>query len=219
MADKQQLLRRRQIIANTSEPGLLYKWDFTKSLNDSVRGLGAIDNSQSTALIRDSSGLHFNAISQEIVLPWVYTKNRAFEVDTSSFIFSGVSNYHIRFIMFGINSGSDVINNTTTNCGFIFNKSNQRWELWWTNWFDSFSDWAAAGSRTAIVGTVRIELDNDWHIKIYVNGNYIGQCTSKAFTYGNETRCLRIGNADANTAGGQFYTATVTGARVYSLTS
>ena len=213
---------RRQILGfkpQTPVTGLLYSWDFTKSLVDSVQNLEAVDNSQGTVLTRDSEGLHFTVGRQELVLPWVYGANRAYEVDVASFVYGGGSNAHIRFICFGVANGTDDITKINSNTGLIYrkNSNNSQWAGWWSSWDMFLSSWPDYKDRNAISGkTVRVELDSDYKMSVYIDGVFYGK-SSIAF-HRNETtgRCVRIGNANSD-SGNTFYTALITGARVYDI--
>ena len=214
---------RRQILGfkpQTPVTGLLYSWDFTNSLVDSVQNLEAVDNSQGgTALTRDSEGLHFTVARQELVLPWVYGANRAYEVDVASFVYDGASSRHTRFISFGPSNGSDYVNNVNSNTGFIYrnNSSNSQWAGWWSSWDQFLSSWSDYKDRNAISGkTTRVELDSDYKMSVYIDGVFYGKSSIAFHRTENTGRCVRIGNS-ASDSGNTFYTALITGARVYDI--
>jgi hypothetical protein len=82
------------------EPGpLLYSWDFTKSLTDSVKNqeatpyvapIGASSmtaKSDSCGMVptQDSDGIHFNGAGQVVYLGSVFGFNRTYEIDVANF--------------------------------------------------------------------------------------------------------------------------------------
>lgn len=199
---------------------LLYNWDFTQSLTDTIQGLTAIDNSSSsTPVARDSSGLHFTTYSQEISLPYTYGANRAYEMDISYFNYGGISSRHLRVLGFGVNSGNDSPTATNSNTGFIQRSysGNRPWSFWWGSWdsatFANYTDDNWLNGKT-----VRVELDAQYYPSLYVDGVYIGKSTVQMYRASDTTvRSVRIGNAGNSSAGGNFYTADVTGFRIYDI--
>ena len=85
----------------TANPGLLYKWDLTNSLTDTVSSqVITLESASGVATAtRDSTGLHFNAATQIAYLGEIDPVGKTVEIDVSSFSFAGDSTKHVRFLM------------------------------------------------------------------------------------------------------------------------
>lgn len=204
---------------------LLYNWDFTESLTDTVEGVTAVlgANSGVTPLERTSAGVSFTAPTQRIAFPTSIAMDmsgKTLEVDVSNFDFKGSLDYHIRFILLNEN-----INGSNAGWGPIIYKKNTGWAEygtksattanggWSPNWNDNLGINAFNGK------TVKLVFGLDGHTtSLYLNNELVGTLTT---IYHSNTRHRRllIGGVNANggteAEGNQCYDMTITGVRIY----
>ena len=206
------------VVINASS--LLYSWDFTTSLVDSVSGKTA-ELRASTGVAnptRDSQGVHFNAAGQALLLfdtdkPLTDFKNKTIQIDVASFIPQSENNgFHCRFLM--------VWRPTFYwDCGMVFRQAaspNLGWNIYGSGGrWGSASAWGPLTDRAAISGhTVSLYLDNNLVPTLYIDSVLKG---TQTIGFDNTYSGLTVGNINPNPAaqGGTFYDALVTGCRIY----
>lgn len=140
---------------NTDE-NLLYSWDFTKSLTDSLSGEVATLNGSAT---QDSGGVHLTALTDYIGLGGLVTAvNRAYELDMGGMERSG--NQHARLLA------------QDGTAGFMYRNSG-----YWTWW--SGQGWCESTGLTGFADiankTIRIEVDASGYHTLYVDGSQIAK--------------------------------------------
>lgn len=207
------------VVSNTS--GIIYEWDFTKSLVDlrqyKEATLGVGEEGNGTFPTMDSTGLHFtgpaqycNLFNSDYVLNTQFF-GKTIEVDVSNFT-PQETNANIRVITFAdpeyiYGDGS----NTNYPDGFVFRK-----EYGWS--FYNGSSWASnifSGMNTAsyISGkTLGLFINSSGSATLYVNGVSKGTADN---TITHTLYGIRLGNHNKQ-SGANFYNATITGARIYS---
>ena len=173
---------------------LLYNWDFTNSLTDSVSGQTAT----LSGATQDSDGLHIASASDYTLLGDIIGSgnNRTLEVEFGTVEDSGFTG-HGRMITMG---------NSETNFdrGFIYH-STGAWAYYNGTWQDSEET-----SKTAISGkTLKMAYKSDNTCSVYLDGTLILESvSSKILTY----KYIAIGAA-ANA----FYNATIKSVKVYEV--
>ena len=184
---------------------LLYDWDFTAGLTDSVRGASAVIGNAS-AVSQNETGLVFTAAGGYVTLDRpLYARNRTYEIDVASFVFGGSSSYHIRLLMQTKNKAT----------GAIWKKSGAGY---------SFYDgsWDAAGFQSdkydltdpnVISGhTLKFHVNDGGFLTMFIDGENCGTTTT---AWREAWSQLDIGSNDTKSAGSQLYNAVITGFRVY----
>ena len=140
---------------NTNK-NLLYSWDFTKSLTDSLSGEIATLNGSAT---QDSDGVHLTALTDYIGLGGLVTAvNRAYELNIGDMERSG--NQHGRLLA------------QDGTAGFMYRNSG-----YWTWW--SGQGWCESTGLTGFADiankTIRIEVDASGYHTLYVDGSQIAK--------------------------------------------
>lgn len=147
------LLRRRTMVKKTSAPpvpGLLYKWDFTKSITDEIQHLTATGTFETT-----SEGVYLSTVNSYVMFSDLFASNHSYQFDITANSVPSRGNSHGRFIMI------------TTERGFIY-RSTGYWSFWAGNW-DAHD--TSKTNINAIVGktvTLYVDANNYWHI--YIDG-------------------------------------------------
>lgn len=190
----------------TANPNpLLHSWDFTQSLDDSVGGVTAVLSTAS--LVRDSTGLHFNAVSQACDLGLVMEADTTMEVDFAEFdMINGhnTSTNHTRMFMVGSNpDGSNGILIRSRNGITVYK------DAWWSSYYSipAADMWTFFANKT-----VSIYIDSDGYATLKVDGVSYGKA-GKAFA---TSKHWFLGNNSTGGAGANFYDCTITGVRIYS---
>lgn len=181
-----------------TDKNLLYSWDFTKSLTDSLSGEVATLNGSAT---QESDGVHLTALTDYIGLGGLVTAvNRAYELDMGNMERSG--NQHGRLL----------IHDSTA--GFMYRNSG-----YWTWW--SAPGWCDSTGLTAFDDiankTIRIEVDASGYQTLYVDGNQVATSSlavgGSASNKGYEGYAITIGSSVGNSAA----ISTIKAFRVYNL--
>lgn len=113
------MMRRRAMMAQTASAppvtNLLYNWDFTQSLTDTIGGVTA--TMYSTAMEWDENGAYIEDEQRYLRLPGVYNVGRTYWVAFSDFNArkGGTIGKHGRVIM-----ASDGANTSNNGCGFVY---------------------------------------------------------------------------------------------------
>lgn len=186
---------------------LLYNWDFTQSLMDSVGGTFAtLSHYNQTDPTRDSNGLSFTESGQCCDLGAIFAVNRIFEIDFAGCSLPTSTGNHVRSFMVG---------NTdeTTNGVVLFRDT--RWTVYNNAWWSGSYSVPSDSLYTYFANkTVKLAVDADGYIEMFVDDVSLGKSGGTGFT-GNNLH-LYLGNKDSAGAGGNFYNVTITGVRVYN---
>lgn len=192
---------------------LLYAWDLTRSLVDTV------DNTEATLIntvtagnlpTRDSSGLHFTEagqVAQFVTLDEIASK--VIEMDVASMDFKGNTSKHIRFL-----------NNNSGNAAhsLLIRKSSDKWTAYENGWQipTAVSGQTIPSDPNAFSGhTVSCEISSSRSMTVYVDGTPIYTIPT-VYNFG---RSISIGGAPTGTQndGQQIFDCTITGLRIYSI--
>lgn len=195
---------------------MLYNWDFTQSLTDSVSGAVA-----ETTATRNSNGLTFESVNKYLDLGAVYSRDRTYEIDIS---YIGepdsASAAYRRIFAFGEN-GTNTSSNTTA---LVVAMNTYRPGWYWylgTSW-----DSAAIGSAVSTVDTYNY-FDGKT-MKIYIDSSGYGHVYAKTIGSDDSTY-VEVGVSHApldnySTANAHVYaggesdrlaSARITGYRIY----
>jgi len=110
--------------------GLLFKWDFTKGLTDSVMGLAATLHGNAT---QDGEGIHLNSASDYVLLDTsnsIFSSGRTVEFEMGTVNPNLGSNHGRLFMMPG---DSNQITSGSSGTGLIF-KNNDKWNTYFGSW-------------------------------------------------------------------------------------
>ena len=186
----------------------LYKWDFTKSSVD------IIDNNSAelqNGVIRTSTGLNFNNISQAVRLPHAYEADRAIEIDVTEFDIQSGDDRHVRFVM---------TSDTASTSGVLiwrYNGNPSGWSAYQSGGVGWSNNYNGLTQKNAFANcTIRIEIDNSGISTLYKDGVLIGSSTIHMDTTATD---IWIGNIHSTEAGANLYNVTITGIRIYDLSS
>ena len=189
------------------------KWDFTKSLYDSVGGLEMVlSNSTggSSLPTRDANGLHFTA-AEQLAICSAYsggtTDGRTYEIDISSATFAGDSSKHKRLLLNG-------------DRGLMIYRNNGALQVYSGAW----KTYTAEAGKTIPTTTdelsgktVSVTLQSDKTFRLDIDGETYGTIpTWTAANYGmNSIGFGGISGQNAS-AGNQIHNMTITGFRIYT---
>ena len=189
------------------------KWDFTKSLIDSIGGLEMVLRNSvggDSLPTRDATGLHFTA-GEQLARCITYSSNfadgRTYEFDVASAEFAGDSSKHKR--LFAVSDGDFVL--IYRNAGSL-----QIYRGGWMT-FTAESGKTIPTTLDALSGkTVGIKLGTDKTAYLYINGELIGTKPNWTAT-GYTMRMIGFGGKNGETAsqGNQIHNMTITGLRIY----
>lgn len=214
----------------TNSTGLLYEWDFTKSLTDFRQyktavlqgGEPQLDQSTDDPPVRDSSGVIFDGYRQNIELfdvDYVVNTNlfgKTIQVDVSSFNYALQDDYNNRFILFAQAAGTtDYPDYKAFDSGLVFRRgSGNGWSFYnGTEWKSAI--YTGMSARSDISGkTVGLYLSSTGAGKLYINGSSKGvsnNALNVSTKYG-----LRIGGANTGANNSMFYDAVIAGVRIYN---
>lgn len=184
----------------TGNGDLLYNWDFTKSLVDTVSG-NTVTLCDS-GITQDANGLSISAANGYATISNAFGNglNRTIEIDIASV--DRQSTAHGRFV---------AVRPTTSggfDSGFIYRNSG-KWAVYCGGWFDStVTDPTALNGKTITIKIFGAGTSADQAtFAVYLNGELLAEST--AFVYTNTDLCI------GSPAGSSLYNCTVTGMRVY----
>lgn len=199
----------------TNSTGILYEWDFTKGATDlrQNKGVRFLGHSASLPYV-DNSGLHFDAYGEGVVLfdgaemAVNDLANKTIQIDVASFV-PGNTSYHTRLLMMRPS------NLAVWNSGVVYrtNSDANGWNVYagdngWGTRFTGMSN------RNVISGhTVGVYINSNKQVKLYLDTSAKG---TQTVALANNLIGLMLGNHEAITNGATFFTALVTGVRVYS---
>lgn len=193
----------------------LYKWDFTKSLEDEIEGQIATLN----GVIRNNNGLNYTAIGGAY-LGVIDMIGKTIEVDIESFEFKGSYSNHINFIMNG-----DLNGYATGALIFRYNST-----IGWASYgyllpITAGSDskgWSAPYNsnldRNSFNGkTIKLVYEDEHTRSLYVDDELQG--TVNSIYYDRDSERLAIGaraSLDNLNQADQCYNMTIKGIRIYN---
>lgn len=195
---------------------LLYNWDFTKSLTDTVSGLTATAEVTTKAdgcgevPVQDASGVHFIGVGQALGFGNIFALNRTYEIDIGEMDCQGVTNGNVRFFTLWQGPGSASVS------GFLYRHTHNYWAVYSSGWAENPF---GITDRNAFAGkTVTLKIDSNGNTELLIDGVSMGVCTQR-FTAGWAVLQLGStaidGNSTAADMGGNLYRCTVTGFRIY----
>ena len=230
------------VIVSTNDTGILYEWDFTKSLTDERQNVTAIlktgeadevpgKSEGTTPPVRGDTGVIFNDAQQVLRL-------LDSDVDTSALLFGKTiqvdvaefnwayqeytysESTHMRFMVFGDPVGAEGL--MTYSTGFGFRKDTSSNNIYWRFLFESretgnnqtmFDDSLIMSGRNAISGhTIGMYINRNGIGKIYIDGVKQGSAVT---ALPNDLVGFQIGSGARPKYGGSFYNARITGVRIY----
>lgn len=199
----------------SSDRVLLYSWDLTDSLTDTVSGkVATVNNATITA-----DGLSFASTTSALLLSDVYGYNRRYEIDIASTNASMSSNGGTKGSVYGFGNGQIFkLGNETLSAAAT---SSIVWQFGWRGANDAFYTYVNGGWKTNYSSyidspnyfsgkTLWIESDSEGHITFGADDVSIGVDTSYTHTTGNN---LLIGQATGN--GQAFKNMVISAIRVY----
>ena len=218
-----------------TQSALLYNWDFTQSLTDTVQGVEATlhtgedweipGKSEGTTLpVRSSAGVTFDNAQQLVrllstdVITSQYLSNKTVQIDVASFSsqYTPARQYGMRFLMVA-SQDSNGYNVFDLGCTYNApqNSGSFGWRAYSRYGYDGRVDSTIFDSDiNAINGhTVGIYFASDGKIKMYIDG--VSKGTSAVPLDDVAYRGLQIGAGGRPSYGGCFYNAVITGARIY----
>lgn len=176
----------------------IYNWDFSTSLID-TRSSAEATLSGAT---QDSNGINFTAVSQYVDLGAIYARNRTFEIDITTWSMQGSTSYNNRLLMVGTAAN--------TSNGLLVFKHGDGWSAYVGSW--SSGIFGTLTDRNAFANsTLKITIDSDGVISLYVNGTLAGSASVAAPPSAQHLYLGTSGTANL----GSIYNSTITGFRVY----
>lgn len=195
----------------TASP-ILYSWDFTSSLTDTVGNLTATTNGT-----QDSSGISFTTSNKYIEFPGVFAKNRTYQIDIGSMSLALASNSrYARLWMVDVDSYT-----ASGGSGYVISTLYKNGDLFYINgaWESNVIVSSSVDSQGAYYSgkTVAFYVDSSGYVKVYVDGSYVG--ISSTVMPNSDGANVYIGssqkpNSTENTD--NLHTSVFTGFRVYN---
>lgn len=176
---------------------ILYSWDLTKSLTDSISGKVATTNGT-----RNSNGLSFEPVNTHIDFGTVYSRNRTYEIDIDHIgLPSSESRAYRRIFCFGENG----TNTSANTAGLPVAMSDYRPGWWW--YLGNQWDTAAMGELVSTVDsydffdgkTMKIYIDSTGYAHVWAK--LINQPSSSYVKIGDSHSALN----DYNTSNAHVY--------------
>ena len=226
------------VVANPS--GILYEWDFTKSLTDERQNYTAIlktgeadevpgKSAGTTPPVRGNTGVVFDKQQQVLRLldsnidssALVFGKTIQVDVAEYSYAYdTSSSTAQSRFIMFGDPVGNNGSMVYALGLAMVKNSTytSYGWRFLWTNREPGrsntlYDNVALLTGMNAINGhTIGIYINTNGTVKLYVDGVYKNTTN---FVMPNDLKGLQIGAGGRPQYGGSFYNARITGTRIY----
>lgn len=182
---------------------MLYNWDFTQSLTDTVQGQTAVLGHKIGAdPVRDEFGIHITTSTGYVNLGNVYAPGVTVEMDLGEM--NNKQTNHARVLMVG----TEANNGLTT--GFIYRNTG----VW--SWYAN-GNWCTNTSVTNANifsnKTLKAVFDNTGYMTVYADGTLIGT-SSKAFT-ASAGSLMQIGAFSGTGTYACFYDMTVKALRIY----
>lgn len=204
---------------------LLYNWDFTKSLVDSIQGKQAVLSNNAT---RTSEGIVLAAKNQRFSLPDINLIGKRIEIDVAKFDFKGdINNNHIRFICVGgpglsyLGLGPLIYKYTTPSgwsmYGFRTNYTSSSDSYWTVQPWNTNLSGTSSEVLNAFNGkTVKMDFPNKRKSVLYLDNELQG--VNEYMYPNNDCSTVYIGGMDNSSYSyNQFYNATISSIRIYSI--
>lgn len=191
-----------------------YVWDLTKSLTDTVGGVTAVASAGTgvDAPAITSSGLVFNAATQRLSLGDIDLTGKTIELDVASFDFKGSTSSHIRFIMWGSNTGPMIYRTSQGWTAYALPTGTSNTPGWSSGGYGANA--TQKKDMTILNGnTVKLVFGADsWDL--YIDGAPYGSITDRRV--GTGTFDLSIGGTSGYTqsSGDQCYDMTISAIRI-----
>jgi len=200
----------------SDETALLYRWDFTESLTDTVSGLAATAEVTTKAdgcgevPVQDSTGVHFTGIGQALNFGNIFALGRTYEIDVAELDSQGDDTKNMRFFTLWQGPGSDAVS------GFLFRHTYNYWSVYSGGWANN--PYGLTDRNEFSGKTVTLKIAADGACELLVDGVSKGTCSQK-FTGGWNVLQLGStaidGNDTAVNMGGNLFDCTITGFRIY----
>lgn len=189
---------------------LIYNWDFTNSLIDTVNGTEFAIFGGAT---QGQNGITFSNSNQfgKVLTP-INMNNKTLELDVASFDASSQDTdisviMNTNFSNPYYNTGALRWSNSNNYWGCYLENDGRTWRYW--------SKWADGLDKTFFSGkTIKIKYEDNNRITLFVNDEIIGTLQD-SHTYFKETGLFIGGFDNANADGNYFYNAVITGLRIY----
>lgn len=192
------------VVVSARTVNLLYSWDFTDSLVDSVEGKTA-----TTTATQGSTGLVFSAMNKYLELTGVFNRNRTYEIDVLS-IDKTTSEYG-RIFMVHDNSGT-----ANGGSGYILTGTRKSGDIFYVNraWESSaiVSNTQDPDGSYYNNSTLGFYVDDDGYVSVYKDGTLLGT-SSTAFPTTLNGQNVYMGNGGGS--GDYLFNSTFTGFRIY----
>lgn len=200
-------------IATSSAPTLLYNWDFTKSLTDTVSGVTVdLAVGAQTALTQDEAGIQFTADNQVLQLTQTAQTlcNKRVEIDIASGQMDTPATQHAR--LFAV--ATDLNVQTTGKC-FVWRYNNTPgWTVYNGGW-DTSLDTTTYPVTFFDGKTVRLDFDEDCYLTLSYasigSSDFTQICTFAKAIPATYSGYYVIGSQGSN----QMKPLTISGVRVY----
>lgn len=183
---------------------MLYNWDFTQSLTDTIQGQTAVLGRKTGANpVRDEFGIHITTSTGYVNLGDIYQTGITVEMDFGEVENKQTNNARVLMV------GSVVTSGLQT--GFIYRSTG----VW--NWYVNGSWCTSSGVTDANIfsnKTLKAVFDETGYMTVYADGTLIGT-SSKAFTEAKGTTMQICANS-GNGAYCSFYDMTVKALRIYT---
>lgn len=183
---------------------MLYNWDFTQSLTDTVQGQTAVLGRKTDANpVRDEFGIHITTSTGYVNLGDIYQTGITVEMDFGEVENKQTNNARVLMV------GSVVTAGLQT--GFIYRSTG----VW--NWYVNGSWCTSSGVTDANIfsnKTLKAVFDETGYMTVYADGTLIGT-SSKAFTEEKGTTMQICANSGNGTYA-SFYDMTVKALRIYT---
>lgn len=165
--------------------GLLYDWDFTKSITDANCGIAV----NLTGCVQTSDGLHFTAASQNCQLPYLYSPGVSVDIEFGAINYGGSSGNHTSILMIGDpNTGQGLLRRSTG-------------KLSW--YYQSWTDIANMASINELANKKLKVVIKESTVDTYIDGVLIG--TTARYNINVTNSRLNLGNTRVQSSGGTFY--------------
>lgn len=197
-----------------SDP-IIYNWDFTQSLTDTIGGVTATLLNGAT---QTADGILIDAATEEVNISDVLGFNRTIEMDVTNVTYSAGNNTALLFHLW---NGTDnppsgyyssfgyryTSNSSQRRIGIITTKT-QTWS--YSAYTSTFLDSITAGGQVA---TIRFVISDTGSYTVYLNGTNMN-ITGQGISNENNIKAIKIG---AHTEGSyvSFRNMTVKGLRIY----
>jgi hypothetical protein len=193
---------------------LLYNWDLTSSLTDTVGGVTAVASAGTgvDAPVITSSGLVFNAATQRLLLGDISLDGKTIEIDVESFDFKGSTSAHIRFLLDSSNTGPIIYHKTNGWGAYGLPSSGGSAGTW------SSTNWATGTDRTnrnLFNGkTVKLVSETDNMRSLYLDDDLLGTMGTLRYNTGTQELAIGASGSYNQSSGDQCYDMVISAIRI-----